>query len=113
MPWMGRDGDKYRGEYSYDEKTDTVSGNPGHSAVVQDLLKAIKRSASGDSTTRNHAEAMTIGDMRKWMQWSEAEVPIEMANRPDLVHDAKQLEVVSKHVMMRAFAASGFTLWTR
>lgn len=108
-----RDAERYRGAYSYDEETQKVSGNPARAAIVQDLLKAIRNSAGGDNTTRNHAEAMSIEDMRRWMNYSEAEVPRELASHPELIQTTAQMGAVAKHLMMRAFAASAFTLWTR
>jgi len=49
------------------------------------------------------------------MQWSENECSsskIEPKNGP-LVRDAKELQILTKHAMMRAFSSSAFTLWTR
>jgi hypothetical protein len=104
-------GDKYRGAYSLDEATGTVKGNPARSATVQDLLKAIKNRDKANGGTRNHAEAMNIDEMKKMMDWSETYVSgdpngLKFNNAIDLVSAAK-------HYLMRAFASSGFTLWTR
>ena len=60
----------YRGTYSLDEATGAVKGNPARSAAVQDILKAVKNRDKANGGTRNHAEAMTIDEMRKLMDWS-------------------------------------------
>lgn len=78
---------------------------------MQDLLKAIKNRDKASGDTRNHAEAMSAEEMKKMMQWSEGHVsgdPAELKfdNTEDLV-------AAGKHYLMRAFATSGFTLWTR
>lgn len=103
-------GDKYRGDYSYDEASDTVRGCPAKSSTVRTFIKLIKAKsgAKGTAATRHHAEAMKIEDLAAIMQWSEREVPPEsLANR------GGDLKIQLKHTMMRAFLSSGYTLWTR
>jgi len=97
--------------YNLDEVTGVVTGNPARSATVQDLLKAVKNRDKANGGTRNHAEAMSIGEMKKLMVWSESYITgdpnqFRFDNANDLVSAAK-------HYLMRAFASSGFTLWTR
>ena len=104
-------GDKYRGAYKLDEATGTVMGNPARSATVQDILKAVKNRDKANGGTRNHAEAMSIDEMKKLMDWSEENFSgdpseLKFSNANDLV-------AAAKHYLMRAFASSGFTLWTR
>jgi hypothetical protein len=79
-----------------------------------DAIKTRSR-AKGAAATRQHADAMTIEDLRTMMQWSENECPsskIEPENG-SLVKDVEQLQILTKHAMMRAFSSSAFTLWTR
>ena len=101
----------YCGAYSLDEATGTVKGNPARSATVQDILKAVKNRDKVNGSTRNHAEAMSIDEMKKLMDWSE----VHFSGDPnDLKFDnAHELVTAAKHYLMRAFASSGFTLWTR
>ena len=59
---------------------------------------------------RDHARAIRIEDLTQMMDWSEKLVPslsLEKLDNNDIT-----LEVV-KHVLMRAFLSSAFTLWTR
>jgi len=101
----------YRGAYSLNEATGTVKGNPARSAAVQDILKAVKNRDKANGSTRNHAEAMSIDEMKKLMDWSK----VHFSRDPnDLKFDnAHELVMAAKHYLMRAFASSGFTLWTR
>ncbi|KZP32823.1 hypothetical protein FIBSPDRAFT_1012805 [Athelia psychrophila] len=109
--WDDR-GDQYRGSYKYNQETDTVTGNPARSGVVQDLLKTVKNRDKAAGNVRNHAEAMSAEEMKKLMDWSESNsVTGEPANLA--FRDAQDLVETSKHYLMRAFATSGFTLWTR
>jgi hypothetical protein len=56
--------------YRLDEATGTVIGNPAQSATIQDILKAVKNRDKVNGGTRNHAEAMSIDEMKKLMDWS-------------------------------------------
>ncbi|KAL0564527.1 hypothetical protein V5O48_017518 [Marasmius crinis-equi] len=104
---------KFIGTYKFEEETGIVTGNPARAPSVQDLMTSIRNTVRSDSTTRNHAEAMSYQDMEKWMAWSEKMVPDALADHPELLATREKLLEVGKHLMMRAFAASGFTLWTR
>ncbi|KAJ7792481.1 hypothetical protein B0H14DRAFT_3563421 [Mycena olivaceomarginata] len=91
-------GGKYTGQYSFDEETGKVLGNPAPRA-------------KGAAATRHHAEATTIEDIRAMMQWSGSECPNEkLENAPKT---QEELELMIKHGQMRAFLSSGYTLWTR
>jgi hypothetical protein len=79
--------------------------------MIQDLLKTIKNKCGAEGDTRNHAKAMTIKDMEKLMNWSEGLIPHRMAGHEFQV--AAELAEAAKHLFMRAFMTSGFTLWTR
>ncbi|KAJ7097829.1 hypothetical protein B0H15DRAFT_773173 [Mycena belliarum] len=111
--WDGMPGGKYTGAYSYDEDTGRVSGNPARAPEIQSFVKCIKNKArvKGAAATRHHAEATTIEDMQKLMQWSALECPPnKLEAKPENVKD---LLKIIKHGMMRAFLTSGYVLWTR
>ena len=111
---LNRDNDRYSGEYSFDEKQGEVHGCPARAPAVRSVMQVVKTRAhaKGTSTTRNHAEAMTIEEIRKLINWSETQcsnewltiVPIET-----MEESKHRLE----HGLMRAFMESAFTLWKR
>jgi hypothetical protein len=102
--------DKFRGPYKLDEVTGNVTGNPARSACIEDLLKTIKNKAGANGGHRNHAEAIRIEDVSRIMEMSEKECP---GNVYAHIKDASELKMATEHLLMRAFIASGFTLWTR
>ncbi|KAF8817109.1 hypothetical protein BYT27DRAFT_7247661 [Phlegmacium glaucopus] len=67
------DNQVYAGPYLFDEQTGLIRGCPARAPVIQAVMKAIKTKAltKGAAATWNHAEAMSIEDMEKMMQWSE------------------------------------------
>ncbi|KAH9948145.1 hypothetical protein B0H21DRAFT_848678 [Amylocystis lapponica] len=109
--WEMMNNDTYRGPYAYDETQKRVSGNPALSAQVQDILHTIENKSRAGGDGRNHAEAMTIGSMKKMMEWSEQTCPSDWLEKD--IKDLGTLLTVSKHFLMRAFMSSGFTIWTR
>ncbi|KAF9064776.1 hypothetical protein BDP27DRAFT_1425442 [Rhodocollybia butyracea] len=98
--WDEMDGEKYAGEsYHCDEKT---------------VIKT-REAAKGVEATRNHAEAMTVEDIKAMIAWSENVCP---KSAVDLVlsgsdQNAEHAMLVIKHTFLRGFLSSGFTLWTR
>jgi len=76
------------------------------------MMKTIKnRSATKAGATRQHAEAMLIEDLQAMMEWSEAACPNEwFGYKPS---DFATMELMNTHGFMRAFAATGFNLFTR
>ncbi|KAJ6497259.1 hypothetical protein DFH09DRAFT_945625 [Mycena vulgaris] len=117
--WDTMDGDKYAGEYHYDETTEKVTGCPARAGIVQSLVKVIKVRAveKGAAATRNHAEAMSAEDMASMMDWSTSTFPssklteaVKTGVAPD---DPATLILVIKHALMQAFSSSGFNLWPR
>lgn len=64
----------------------------------------------GGKALRDHARAIRIEDLCQMMDWSEKTVP--SAHLAHLGKGDIMVEVI-KHVLMRAFLSSGFTLWTR
>ncbi|KAJ7083872.1 hypothetical protein C8R44DRAFT_651755 [Mycena epipterygia] len=117
--WDTMDGDKYAKEYKFDEQTDTVTGCPARAGIVQSLLKIVKIRdvEKGAAATRNHAEAISAEDMKVMMDWSESICPSsqlrDAVNAGVAPADLARRLLLLKHGMMRGFASSGFTLWTR
>lgn len=112
---MNRDNDRYAGEYSYDEKQGEVRGCPARAPAVRSVLQAVKTRArtKGASATRNHAEAMTIEEIQKLMNWSETQCSNELLTVPVPIATMEESKRRLEHGLMRAFMASAFTLWTR
>jgi hypothetical protein len=85
-------------------------------------MEAIKNKSGskGAAATRHHAEAMTIEDLQKIMEWSERtmssyDIMVIAGRKVDSDSDmgCETMKQQLKHLMMRAFLSSGFTLWTR
>jgi len=76
------------------------------------MMCSIKlRDASKAGATRQHTAAITIEDTKTLMTQSEMVCPDSLfCNAPQ---NLQSLELMNKHALMRAFAATGFTLWTR
>ncbi|KAM6502988.1 hypothetical protein JOM56_002965 [Amanita muscaria] len=130
--WDHMDGDNFSGEFrGYDDHRGRVTGCPARSNAILSIMSVIKNKngIKGAHTVRNHAEAMTLTVLTRIVAWSEAEVPV--ATVEDLVsadltsrlsyHETAEIRTsrvstspaIILHVLMRAFMASGFTLWTR
>jgi len=76
------------------------------------MMKTIKnRSVTKAGATRQHAEAMSIEDLRSMMEWSEAACPNEWFGREP--SDFAMMKLMNTHGFMRAFATTGFNLFTR
>jgi len=97
----------------FEEKTGTVHGCPAQAPAIVAVLNAVKTRSKkkGHSATHNHAEAMTIKELQKLMQWSKETCPDELLTM--LLKDVKTLKFQLEHVLMRAFVSLAFTLWTR
>jgi len=67
----------------------------------------------GAAATRHHAEAMKIEDLETVIKWSEFIAPPEHVQQLARSDSPEMAAATLKHCMMRAFLASGFTLWTR
>ncbi|EDQ99570.1 uncharacterized protein LACBIDRAFT_316329 [Laccaria bicolor S238N-H82] len=111
--WDTMDGDKYAGNYQFDDKTGEVKGCPARAPAVMAVLHAVKVRAAekGHAAVRNHAEAITIEEVKKIMEWSEKTCPDDLLTLP--VEDLETLMFHAEHALMRAFISSAFTLWTR
>ncbi|KAF8797576.1 hypothetical protein BYT27DRAFT_7228935 [Phlegmacium glaucopus] len=111
--WDTMDNDCYSGAYSYDEKQYKVLGCPTRASAVRSVLQAVKTRAhtKGALATRNHAEAITIEEIQKLMNWSEKNCPNEkLTSTP--VENMEEWGSV-KYRLMHAFMTSAFMLWTR
>jgi hypothetical protein len=110
---LNRDNDRYSGEYSFDEKQGEVRGCPARAPAVRSVMQAVKTRArsKGASATRNHAEAMSIEEIQKLMNWSEMQCSNELTTVP--IETMEESKRRLEHGLMRAFMASAFTLWTR
>ncbi|KAH9910809.1 uncharacterized protein B0H18DRAFT_894363 [Fomitopsis serialis] len=109
--WEEYEGDLYRGEWRFDEHRSRWVGNPATCAEVRDILKAIKNKANADGGERTHSVAMRYDYLKAIIEWSETECPPAeaMVTPRDVVHRAK----VTMHLFFRAFASTGWTIWTR
>ncbi|KAJ7620669.1 hypothetical protein B0H17DRAFT_1164583 [Mycena rosella] len=112
--WDELPGGKYAGAYSYNEETGKVTGCPARAVEIQAFVKCIKTKArvKCEAATRRHAEATTIEDMKKMIDWSESKCSAE-ALKECKPKDLDALLLLLKHGMIRAFLSSGYSLWTR
>lgn len=96
-----------------DDKTGEVKGCPARAPAVMAVLHAVKIRAAekGHAAVRNHAEAITIEEVQKIMDWSQKTCPDDLLTLP--VEDLETLMFRAEHALMRAFISSAFTLWTR
>lgn len=65
---------------------------------------------------RGHAEAMGVEDLIQIMEWSRSICPESRSDTPRAIPYPDTDEAyafVTKHVFMRAFISTAFTLWTR
>jgi len=88
-----------------------AGGKPVRGNDPVSLLKAVKNQDKANGGTRNHAEAMSIDEMKKMMDWSEGHISSDPSNLK--FNNAIDLVLATKHYFMQAFASSGFTLWTQ
>ncbi|GLB44843.1 hypothetical protein LshimejAT787_1801800 [Lyophyllum shimeji] len=119
--WRHMDGDRYVGDYGYDEATDTVHGCPADSMVIKTLLasftyranedKADGDSGDGTSPTRAHAVAMRAEHLQRIMEWSESQFPSPAANR--IPQTTTERAFMAKHLKARAWISSMWKLWAR
>ncbi|KAM6489686.1 hypothetical protein JOM56_014857 [Amanita muscaria] len=107
--WDNMDGERYAGQYIYDEERGEVRGCPARAPMIRGLLKTMKARCAQD--VRNQAEPMTVPDMTQIIRWSEQVVPSDLLDLQMKQH--KDQFLVSKHAFMRAFITTAFTLWAR
>ncbi|KAF8060132.1 hypothetical protein FPV67DRAFT_1423798 [Lyophyllum atratum] len=118
--WDTMDGDKYAGDYKFDKETKQVLGCPARAPNVLEIKKAVKTRGKNDGATRKHAEAISIEDMKRLVQWSQRICSLEqLERRPDesastrANREETKLLLLFEHGFMNAFVSSAFTLWTR
>ncbi|KAF8628513.1 hypothetical protein AX17_005987, partial [Amanita inopinata Kibby_2008] len=107
--WDTMDDDEYAGEYRHDPKTKVIHGCPACAHMIKDLMKNIKNRShiEGAAAMRNHAEAMLLADLKRIMKWSETACPSMHCE------SLEGMMLATKHLFMRAFMTTGFTIWTR
>jgi hypothetical protein len=71
--------------------------------------------ATGTSAMHGHAEAMSLEDLTRLMEWSRTVCPeswssVQVAPSPDT---DEMTGLVAKHLFMCAYMSTAFTLWTR
>ncbi|KIL56121.1 hypothetical protein M378DRAFT_89832, partial [Amanita muscaria Koide BX008] len=107
--WDNMDGERYAGQYAYNEERGDVCGCLARAPVIRGLLKTIKARCAHD--VKNQAEPMTIGEMVQMIRWSEQVVPQECLAQQ--MNQSQEQFLVSQHALMRALVTTAFTLWTR
>ena len=96
-----------------------MKGCPARASNVKAVVHSVKtrEKSKGAGATRNHAEAMTLEELRQLMEWSTQECPNEWLTDDrwrSEAHDAvAALRHRLQHGFMRGFMSSAFTLWTR
>lgn len=115
LPYVCRAAERYQGPYQCDEETGKVIGNPALASVIKSIKTVVKNKCATDGATRNHAEPLTIEDMREIMDWSQKLIPVSVAEEELAQPVVEGLDVrdTQTHFYMRAFLARGFILWTR
>ncbi|KAF8067516.1 hypothetical protein FPV67DRAFT_1416491, partial [Lyophyllum atratum] len=118
--WIDMDPDVYDAPYRYDKATDTVTGCPGRAKAIKDILHTVSLRQKAHTMPRLHAEAIRIEDLEQIVAYSEAQASSQDidARMNSAKHPLSRTEkglnkVASKHLMMRAYMATGFTIWLR
>ncbi|KAG0703097.1 hypothetical protein DFH29DRAFT_998725 [Suillus ampliporus] len=111
-------GETYRGPYHFQFSDRGSHWKPSSVCSVQDMMEVLKNNEGAEGGSRNHASAMTIEDMRKVMAWSYKQCPDELISliysrvRSELALDMDDVILAQKHLVIRTFATTGFTIWT-
>jgi hypothetical protein len=104
-----RDGEQYASkQYYYNEEKNEVWGCPACAPAIRSLIKVVKAKCSANGISRRSADPMTVEDLTCIICWSERRCPTNQL----VAADAEDFNF-TKHVMMRAYMTTGFTLWTR
>ncbi|KAF8506392.1 hypothetical protein JB92DRAFT_3122185 [Gautieria morchelliformis] len=116
MMWHHTDPNgKYQGRWRRDEERHCGHGNPAQSTEVDDIITAVKN-RDGAEGTHFHSCAMKLEYMDRIMEWSSTQCPPTILRELGCLHSEEyhlRLPKATKHYFMRAFAASGWTIWTR
>lgn len=103
---LNSEGDKYCGDWWYDEGNKQWIGNPCNAAEVVDFMEGCKRK-DGESE-RHHSKPASIIIMERLYAHSISVCPNDYP-----VLDAKSLAFKISHLRFRAYSSLGFTIWTR
>ncbi|KAF8508410.1 hypothetical protein JB92DRAFT_3120946 [Gautieria morchelliformis] len=106
---------KYQGRWRWDEERHCGHGNPAQSTEVDDIITAVKN-RDGAEGKHFHSCAMKLEYMDRIMEWSSTQCPSTILWELDRLHGEEyhlRLPKATKHYFMCAFAASGWTIWTR
>ena len=107
-------GNKYRDKWEYDKVAGEWIGNPATDADVVDLKKALTNKTHLQGNREKHSIAMSYEKMQKIFTWSEQlcaneGVLRETGKEPTMPQRTHE----TQHLMLRAFASTAFTIWTR
>ncbi|HEV7737561.1 MAG TPA: hypothetical protein VGO47_09355 [Chlamydiales bacterium] len=108
----------YCGVWFWDVNNNSARGNPASGREVKDTLDAIK-ARDGAIGERTHSAAMTKEYMDRIISWSYLNCSDEFVERTlqsafsGVQDHVKNIAKVIKHLFMRCFLTSGWTLWTR
>ncbi|KAF8054917.1 hypothetical protein FPV67DRAFT_1437662, partial [Lyophyllum atratum] len=118
--WTDMDPDTYDAPYCYNKLTDTVTGCPGRAKAIKDLLHTVALRQKANAIPRHHAEVIRIEELEQIVTYSEAQASsrdidarINSAKHPLSRAEKGLNKVAAKHLMMRAYMATGFTIWLR
>lgn len=105
----------YQGRWQWDDVNKVGRGNPAESSEVRDTMTAVKN-RQGATGTREHSAAMKIEYMDRIMSWSNNVFAPSVLKRLGPMKNVEYhtlLPTATKHLFFRAFATSGWNLWTR
>ncbi|KIJ48361.1 hypothetical protein M422DRAFT_81339, partial [Sphaerobolus stellatus SS14] len=103
---------RYCGPWRWDNEKNGGFGNPAQSKEVNDMVAAVKARDAAEGS-RDHAAAMKKEWMDQIMDWSNRECPQQLVVAVLAGQFPEQRSDVMKHLMMRAWCSTAFTLWTR
>jgi hypothetical protein len=75
-------------------------------------MKSIKHKNGAEGGERHHSLAMSKQFMDKLFEWSMRVCPIEKVVG-SLPEDLASLKLIAEHLRFRAFASTGWTVWSR
>lgn len=101
----------YRGAWQFDPVRNGWFGNPTRAAEVVDLMTSIKHKTGADGAERRHSLAMSKPFMDKLYAWSMKMCPVTQMDT--LPADLETLIMTTEHLRFRAYAATGWTVWSR
>ncbi|KAF7327069.1 hypothetical protein MKEN_00282200 [Mycena kentingensis (nom. inval.)] len=110
--WASQEGGKYRGSWKYDEATGACSGNPIHSANVDDTTKSLRNATNADGSPRTHSLAMSKANMDKIYEFHRTRFPDDTVFFEPST-SAEETKVRTKHLGFMAISTLMWTLWLR